>query len=50
MLIIEIDRYYQTISNMHMRIAMNTLKTTFLMALLTVLLVLIGGAIGGKGA
>ena len=28
---------------------MNTLKTTFLMALLTVLLVLIGGAIGGKG-
>ena len=28
---------------------MNTLKTTFLMALLTVLLVLIGGAIGGRG-
>lgn len=28
---------------------MNTLKTAFLMALLTVLLVLIGGAIGGKG-
>lgn len=28
---------------------MNILKTTFLMALLTVLLVLIGGAIGGKG-
>lgn len=28
---------------------MNTVKTTFLMALLTVLLVLIGGAIGGKG-
>jgi heat shock protein HtpX len=27
---------------------MNTLKTTFLMALLTVMLVLIGGAIGGK--
>ena len=28
---------------------MNTLKTTLLMALLTVLLVLIGGAIGGRG-
>ena len=28
---------------------MNTLKTTFLMALLTVLLMLIGGAIGGRG-
>ena len=28
---------------------MNTLKTTFLMALLTVLLVLIGGVIGGRG-
>jgi heat shock protein HtpX len=28
---------------------MNTLKTTFLMALLTILLMLIGGAIGGKG-
>ena len=28
---------------------MNTLKTTFLMALLTVLLVTIGGALGGKG-
>jgi heat shock protein HtpX len=28
---------------------MNTLKTTFLMALLTILLVLIGGVIGGKG-
>jgi heat shock protein HtpX len=28
---------------------MNTLKTTFLMALLTVLLVIIGGAIGGRG-
>lgn len=28
---------------------MNTLKTTFLMAILTILLVLIGGAIGGKG-
>lgn len=28
---------------------MNTLKTTFLMALLTVLLVLVGGAIGGRG-
>ncbi|MDD2364752.1 MAG: zinc metalloprotease HtpX [Desulfuromonadaceae bacterium] len=28
---------------------MNTLKTTFLMALLTVLLVIIGGVIGGKG-
>lgn len=28
---------------------MNTLKTTFLMALLTVLLVLAGGAIGGRG-
>ena len=28
---------------------MNTLKTTFLMALLTVILVLIGGAIGGRG-
>src|ERR1035437_4106684 len=28
---------------------MNTLKTTFLMALLTILLVLIGGAIGGRG-
>ena len=32
-----------------MRVAMNTLKTTFLMALLTVILVLIGGAIGGRG-
>ncbi len=28
---------------------MNTLKTTFLLALLTVLLVLAGGAIGGRG-
>lgn len=28
---------------------MNTLKTTFLMALLTVLLVIIGGVIGGRG-
>lgn len=28
---------------------MNTLKTTFLMALLTILLMLIGGAIGGRG-
>lgn len=28
---------------------MNSLKTTFLMALLTVLLVIIGGVIGGKG-
>ncbi|HEX5773320.1 MAG TPA: protease HtpX, partial [Geomobilimonas sp.] len=28
---------------------MNTLKTTFLMAMLTMLLVLAGGAIGGKG-
>ncbi len=28
---------------------MNTLKTTFLMGLLTVLLVIIGGAVGGKG-
>lgn len=28
---------------------MNILKTTFLMALLTVLLVIVGGAIGGKG-
>jgi len=28
---------------------MNTLKTTFLMALLTVLLVTLGGALGGKG-
>lgn len=28
---------------------MNTLKTTFLMVLLTILLMLIGGAIGGKG-
>lgn len=28
---------------------MNTLKTTFLMGLLTVLLVLLGGALGGKG-
>ena len=28
---------------------MNTLKTTFLMALLTVLLVMLGGALGGKG-
>lgn len=28
---------------------MNTLKTTFLMALLTVLLVILGGALGGKG-
>lgn len=31
------------------RIMMNTLKTTFLMALLTVLLVTLGGALGGKG-
>lgn len=31
------------------RFTMNTLKTTFLMAILTILLVLIGGAIGGKG-
>jgi len=28
---------------------MNTLKTTFLMALLTVLLVTIGGSLGGQG-
>jgi len=28
---------------------MNTLKTTFLMALMTVLLVLLGGALGGRG-
>ena len=28
---------------------MNTLKTTFLMALLTVLLVTAGGALGGEG-
>lgn len=28
---------------------MNTLKTTFLMALMTVLLVIIGGAVGGRG-
>lgn len=28
---------------------MNTLKTTFLMALLTVLLVTLGGALGGRG-
>ena len=28
---------------------MNTLKTTFLMGLLTVLLVIIGGALGGTG-
>ncbi len=28
---------------------MNTLKTTFLMALLTVLLVVAGGALGGQG-
>jgi len=32
-----------------MRIAMNTVKTALLMALLTILLILIGGAIGGRG-
>src|SRR5512139_1994832 len=30
-------------------VVMNTLKTTFLLSLLTVLLVLAGGAIGGQG-
>ena len=32
-----------------MEIVMNTLKTTFLMALLTIILVIIGGSIGGRG-
>src|SRR5512133_429399 len=32
-----------------MRTTMNTVKTTFLMALLTVLLVTLGGALGGQG-